>query len=111
MSVGLTGSVEQRWEQLREAYLHVVSGGASTLPTSGLATKPLARAACVRRDPVTGALARTPSWQSGGSSLESEGTGDAGGTGAAAAGKQSSPIESAEGASQDGRIAKMPRVM
>eukprot|EP00887_Chlorella_sp_A99_P007420 scaffold2.g7420.t1 len=85
MSVGLTGGLEQRWEQLREAYLHVMRAharaaaarpGAHT-PALKAATEPGAGAGA-------GAVRRTPSWPSLGSDV-SEAT-DADGSESEAAG-------------------------
>ena len=67
MSVGLTGSAEQRLAQLEEAYLHVAAASAA-------AVRPRYKAAEVTRDAATGALRRTPSWASFGSSLHSDST-------------------------------------
>ncbi|PSC70464.1 Methionine gamma-lyase isoform A [Micractinium conductrix] len=63
-SVGLTGSAEQRWGQLEEAWRNVAQVPASV--------KPAFRAHKVTRDAATGELKRTPSWQSFGSLVEGE---------------------------------------
>ena len=58
MSIGLTGSIEQRWNALKEAYLSV----------SGSVLSPRYKAAMLVRDKHTGkVLHRTPSWKSFGS--------------------------------------------
>ena len=90
MSVGLTGGVEQRWEQLREAYLHVTGQLAAAAPGQ----QPLFKAAAVKRDPATGELKRTPSWHSFGS-LVSDLTAD--GEGGTAADRSSPEAEDVAG--------------
>ena len=77
LSVGLTGSMAQRWAQLEAAYRHVVA-----VP---LGARPTYKAAALERDAATGALKRTPSWHSFGSPDASEGEDDDGSSGAAAA--------------------------
>ncbi|KAK9803877.1 hypothetical protein WJX72_001286 [[Myrmecia] bisecta] len=64
MSVGITGSVEQRWKQLDEAFRHVQANPSGLLPY---------RAAPMVRN-GKGELTRMPSWASMGSSLQSDGS-------------------------------------
>ncbi|KAK2078488.1 hypothetical protein QBZ16_003328 [Prototheca wickerhamii] len=66
LSVGYTGSAEQRWAALEESYRAVAS-----VPEH--ITRPIYKAALHRKDKVTGArLKRTPSWHTFGSDNEDE---------------------------------------
>ena len=66
LSVGYTGSAEQRWAALEESYRAVAS-----VPEH--ITRPVYKAALHRKDKVTGArLKRTPSWHTFGSDNEDE---------------------------------------
>ena len=60
--MGITGSLEQRWAQLEEAWAAVGSAPAGSRPSF--------KVAHVTRCAATGQLKRTPSWHSFGSSLE-----------------------------------------
>ncbi|KAI3426324.1 hypothetical protein D9Q98_008697 [Chlorella vulgaris] len=68
ISVGVTGTVEQRWGQLEEAYRSVAQVPASAKPTY--------KAVQVSRDMHTGELKRTPSWHSFGTRDSAGGSGD-----------------------------------
>lgn len=99
LSVGLTGSPQQRLRQLEEAWLHMARHPASAVPAY--------KAVQITRDAATGQLKRTPSWHSFGSSLDSQEASD---TEASDSPTSAAAAASTDGAGRSSRAGMVPLV-